>query len=242
MTHPDHEAAAGRGDRPAHAATRPSTRYLLRAALADRLPPALQAIRWHTSARAVVGVVLVLALAVGVAWFTASRDRPSSVEPLVPAVTTAPRSPAEPTTAGVPVVIDVAGLVATPGVYELPPGSRVIDALQAAGGAMPGVSTSGLNLARVLVDGEQIAVGIPPASDASQPSTGAAPGDGGTPLDLNTATEADLDALPGVGPVIAGRIVAWRDEHGPFTSVDELLEVSGIGTATLANIAPLVHV
>lgn len=223
-------------------------------ALSDHVPPTLRGARVHLTGRAVAGVVVALAVAVGSAALVAGRSAPEMITPGAITVTTAPvvepgvPAPTEPgsvptvITAGA-VVVHVAGLVATPGVFELPVGSRVVDALQVAGGALPGVDTSTLNLARVLVDGEQIAVGIPAAPDAGglSPGGGATPGPG-SPLDLNTASEAQLDALPGVGPVLAGRIVAWREEHGAFTAIEELLEVSGIGTATLADLTALVRV
>lgn len=144
------------------------------------------------------------------------------------------------------VVVHVAGQVRRPGLIRLPAGSRVADAIEQAGGFTRARAATSINLARVLVDGEQIlvsdrpgAAGAPPAS-APVGSTGA--GDAGAVIDLNTATEAVLDGLPGVGPVLAGRIVAWRQEHGAFRSVDELGEVSGIGDATLARLRPLVRV
>jgi competence protein ComEA len=217
-------------------------------ALADHVPPTLRGARWQVNARAIVGIAVGLVVAVAGAAFVGHRDVPEMITPHVMAsVSAAPSGPSAPTadsgvtaTPGV-VVVNVAGLVVAPGVFELPVGSRVIDALKAAGGAQPGVDTSSLNLARVLVDGEQIAVGVPPAPDAGGvPSGGGA--QPGQPLDLNLATESDLDGLPGVGPVLAGRILAWREEHGRFTSVDELLEVSGIGTATFTDLAPLVRV
>lgn len=121
----------------------------------------------------------------------------------------------------------------------------MVDALRAAGGARPGVNTTALNLARLLVDGEQIVVGLKvPAVDlASSPvieggSTTAAIAS----VDLNTATQEQLETLPGIGPVTAASILAWRTENGAFTSVDELLEVSGIGEVTLADIEAYVHV
>jgi competence protein ComEA len=135
----------------------------------------------------------------------------------------------------------VAGKVRRPGIAELPIGSRVVDAVRAAGGTRRGVPLGSLNLARVLVDGEQVVVGVgaPPgvaASAAAAPTSGAA-----VPMvDINTASQADLEALPGVGPVTARSILDFRAENGTFTSVDELLEVSGIGDATLARIAPYV--
>ncbi|MCW2604726.1 MAG: hypothetical protein JWN61_2861, partial [Pseudonocardiales bacterium] len=138
------------------------------------------------------------------------------------------------------VVIDVAGHVAQPGVYALPVGSRVTDALTAAGGALPGVDLSSLNLARLLVDGEQIAVGIigDPAGGAAGSTGSAAAG----PIDLNRATPEMLDALPGVGPVLAQNILDWRAEHGRFDSVDQLREVPGIGDAKYAQLKSRVRV
>jgi competence protein ComEA len=140
------------------------------------------------------------------------------------------------------VVVDVAGKVRRPGIASLPAGSRVVDALRRAGGARPGVDLSSLNLARVLVDGEQILVGVaaPPgaaAAAASAPSAGAVPGQ---LVNLNSATLEQLDTLPGVGPVTAQKIVDWRSQHQQFSSVDELLEIDGIGEKTLADLAPFV--
>jgi len=135
-------------------------------------------------------------------------------------------------------VVDVEGAVRRPGVKRLPAGSRVLDALQAAGGARRRSRLDGLNLAAVLSDGEQIRVGVPGGgltSDAG--AAGAADGAGAT-VDLNTADETQLDSLPGVGPVTAQAILQWRQRNGRFTSVDELLEISGIGPKTLAQIAP----
>jgi competence protein ComEA len=120
----------------------------------------------------------------------------------------------------------------------------VVDALEAAGGPRPGVDLTGLNLARVLVDGEQVVVGVAApsgaAADAVPPSGG--PSGPATLVNLNTATEAELDNLPDVGPVTAASILQWRDQHGGFTSVDELLEVDGIGEVTLGKLAPYVTV
>ena len=137
-------------------------------------------------------------------------------------------------------VIDVTGKVRRPGIVELPAGSRVVDALKAAGGARPRADTLGLNLARVLVDGEQIVVGIdvPAATPPGSPAAGPAEGADTPMVSINTATQEELEALPGVGPVTAAAIVEWRTQHGSFSSVDELLEVSGIGEATLAEIKP----
>ena len=143
------------------------------------------------------------------------------------------------------VVVDVAGEVRRPGVRELPAGSRVVDAIEAAGGPRPGVDLSGLNLARVLVDGEQVLVGEVATGPAAAPGA-SAPAPAGAPpaalVNLNTADQAALEALPEIGPVTAQAILAWREEHGGFTAVQELLEVSGIGPATLEAVAPLVTV
>ena len=143
------------------------------------------------------------------------------------------------------VTVDVAGKVQRPGIAVLPAGSRVIDALEAVGGARPGVDLIDLNLARVLVDGEQVLVGVPapPGVAASAAGVPGVPGSSTGPLvNLNLADQAELETLPGVGPVTAGAIIAWREEHGGFSAVEELLEVDGIGDATLADLAPLVTV
>lgn len=142
------------------------------------------------------------------------------------------------------VVVHVDGEVVRPGVVVLPSGSRVADAIEAAGGALPEVDLAGVNLARVLTDGEQVLVGIeaPPGSQgaAGPPGAGggAGGGEGGGLVNLNTADLSALDTLPGVGPVTAQSILEWREANGGFTSVDELVEVDGIGEATLARIAP----
>lgn len=137
------------------------------------------------------------------------------------------------------VTVDVAGRVRRPGIVVLPTGSRVVDALEAAGGARRGVDLTPLNLARLLVDGEQVLVGV-----GAVPGTAAGvaptPGSPAGLVNINTADQTLLETLPGVGPVTAGAILGWRDEHGGFSSVDELLEVDGIGDATLETLAPLV--
>jgi competence protein ComEA len=142
------------------------------------------------------------------------------------------------------VVVDVVGRVRHPGLVRLPAGSRVDDAVRAAGGAVPGTDLSGLNLARVLVDGEQIAVGIAVgiAVRVPPPGTSGSDGNGAGLINLNTATADQLDALPGIGPVLAQRILDWRTEHGRFVSVDQLRQVSGIGEAKFADIRGLVTV
>jgi competence protein ComEA len=154
----------------------------------------------------------------------------------------APGSPADSSAgSGATVVVSVVGQVAAPGLVTLPAGSRVADALAAAGGLLPDADPAAVNAAAVLSDGQQIAVGVP---GAAQPAGGEASsgGAGGGLLDLNSATVADLDALPGIGPVLAQRIVDHRTAHGPFTSVDQLDDVSGIGPAIFADLVDRVRV
>lgn len=142
------------------------------------------------------------------------------------------------------IVVDVGGKVRRPGIHQLPSGARVADALRAAGGARPGVDLTGINRARVLMDGEQIVVGAPPGLPAAGSTGGAAPGGSGSPttgpVSLNRATVEQLDTLPGVGPVLAQHIVDYRTQHGGFRSVDELREVNGIGDRRFADLQPLV--
>jgi competence protein ComEA len=144
---------------------------------------------------------------------------------------------------GSTVVVDVEGRVRHPGIVVLAAGSRVVDAVRAAGGARPHVDLSGLNLARQLVDGEQILVGVAPPGGVAA-SAAASPGATvpGALVNLNTADQPTLEGLPEVGPVTAQAIMTWREEHGGFTAVDQLLDVDGIGEATLGRIAPLVTI
>ncbi len=142
--------------------------------------------------------------------------------------------------------MDVSGKVRKPGILRLPAGARVADALRAAGGVRPGVSTEGLNRARFLVDGEQVVVGAP-AAPAAPPGPAAGPLSGATgtgptaPVSLNTATVDQLDTLPGVGPVLARHIIDYRTQHGGFRSVDELREVNGIGDRRFTDLRELVR-
>lgn len=214
---------------------------------------------------ALVAVAVAVALAWTTWWAVSSRPETDVVAPVRPdaspvsaptgdggeagKTTTADPSALAPvagrTGGETEVVVDVAGRVRRPGLVVLPLGSRVNDALEAAGGARRGVVLSGLNLARVLVDGEQILVGVRPPSGPAvpgQPAPAPPPGAPAGLVNLNTADQALLETLPGVGPVTAGAIVAWRTENGGFSSVEELLEVDGIGEVTLADLAPLVSV
>lgn len=142
------------------------------------------------------------------------------------------------------VTVHVRGRVDQPGVVTLPLGSRVIDAIEAAGGLRGKASAGDLNLARVLVDGEQISVGVPAPAAAAPGASGIPPPADAAPalIDLNAASSAELESLPGIGPVLAQRIVQWRLDNGPFTSVEVLGEVSGIGDALMARLRPLVRV
>ena len=161
------------------------------------------------------------------------------VEVVIPEIIT----PSIPAIAEV-LIVDVSGRVRKPGVYSLDKGSRAIDAINLAGGALPGVNLSDINLAQILFDGEQIIVGAPKvsySSNSGSPAKAKAP-TAASPLNLNSATLAQLDTLPGIGPVMANRIFAYRKLNGPFTLIDDLKKVSGIGDATFAEISKLVRV
>jgi len=140
------------------------------------------------------------------------------------------------------VYVHVLGAVATPGLYQLPPGDRVFDAVAAAGGFTPDADKAAVNLARQLSDGEQLTL---PRIGEGVPGAVAAAGTTGSPtpvMNLNTATVTDLDSLPRIGPATAQKIVDWRTAHGRFTSVDDLLSVAGIGQKTVDGLRDLVTV
>jgi competence protein ComEA len=199
---------------------------------------------------AVVGLALLIGLVVTTWWLVRAdphevRAPAATVTTAAPLVTGLPATgAAAPVVSGATteLVVDVAGKVRRPGIAVLAPGSRVVDALEAAGGVRPGVDLTALNLARALVDGEQILVGVRPAAGVAAGAVAdpSAPGAAGALVPLNSADQAELESLPEVGPVTAAAIIAWRDAHGGFTAVDELLEVDGIGEATLGQLAPLV--
>ena len=175
--------------------------------------------------------LLFFALAQGRDSQPAETAIPAIITPTIPAITEE-------------LIVDVSGRVRKPGVYSLVKGSRAIDALNLAGGALPGVNLGDINLAHILFDGEQIIVGAPRVtySSGSRSAPKAKAPTAASPLSLNSATLAQLDTLPGIGPVMANRIFAYRKLNGPFTLLDDLKKVSGIGDATFAEISKLVRI
>ncbi len=190
---------------------------------------------------------------------------PASSGPSAAAPATTPGTAAEERGTHATVLVHVLGAVTKPGVYELQEGARVIDVVGRAGGFAADADQASVNLARVLTDGEQVRVlAVGEAAPAAGAGGGAGGGSGGAGgagqapggtgsgsagggagaslVNLNSATELDLDALPRIGPAMAARIVAWRTDNGPFTSVDDLLEVAGIGEKTLEGLRDLVTV
>ncbi|MFF7363154.1 helix-hairpin-helix domain-containing protein [Streptomyces sp. NPDC008125] len=242
---------------------------MARAALRERLPLWFQLrCALEPKATAALGVVLTgLAVLAGAHFWTAGPETvrvPEAVRAAAEAsalprtetvgtlsLSAPPSSPPRPSAAapdgGVAdrIVVDVNGKVRRPGVQHLKAGSRVADALHAAGGVLAGTDTTGLNRARILNDGEQVVVGIPMAPQLPGAAGGPGTGGGGAvqagPLSLGSATAEQLEALPGVGPVLAQHIVDYRTEHGGYGSVDELRQVTGIGDRRFADLQPLVR-
>jgi len=167
---------------------------------------------------------------------TAGASTSTSVPPL--------RSAADAATSSIDakvVVVHVSGQVINPGVFSLPSGSRVVDAIRAAGGTTPAAVLDQINLAVVVADGSKVHVpgpGETPAIIGTAPAPTAVTG----PVNLNNATIDQLDGLPGVGPATAQAIIAYREQHGPFATVESLAEVRGIGPAKLDSLRPLVTV
>jgi competence protein ComEA len=195
----------------------------------ERPHRAVEAVRWrmlHPTRRelGVVAAVGVMVAGVTAVTLWSSPSEPVAVPLALSAVTTpSPTASAE----AEEVVVAVAGKVRRPGLLRLPAGSRVADAVTAAGGLAPGAAAGLLNLARRVTDGELIAVGLPENVEEGASAGGTPSGSG--KVNLNLATAAQFEALPGIGAVLAQRIVAFRQRHGPFRSVEGLREVDGIG-------------
>jgi competence protein ComEA len=180
------------------------------------------------------GLLLVFTLSIGIGafYFLNSRPQPATqaVDVVTPLINQVEQSK---------LIINVAGKVKSPGVYQLPPGSRVIDAIEAAGNHLKGVDISDINLARLLVDGEQILVGgnrLQSSKSVARKITV------DNPLDINRATLAQLDTLPGIGPVTAQRIIDYRNKVGRINALDELKKISGLGGAKFEEIKSLLRV
>lgn len=205
----------------------------------------------------VAALVLLAALIAAYSMLRARTDEPVPVAEPVPAATPVEPAagPAATSTPAATLRIHVVGAVRTPGVHELETGARVIDAVDRAGGLTPDAAPGELNFAQPLADGQQVWIGNrgEPGGEVRAPGVGDAPaadpGDGGGapsgeggPVNLNTAGAAELQELPGVGPTTAQKIITWREENGGFRSVEDLLEIRGIGEKTFAELAPLVTV
>jgi competence protein ComEA len=194
--------------------------------------------------RGIKALAAVAAVVVLIAAFFAYRARPK-VEP-VAAVSAPPAVDAAPaTSAPSEIVVSVAGKVRKPGLVRLPAGARVADAVEAAGGTLPGTDLASVNLARRLTDGELVLIGVTPPPGTVGESPGGAPGAGGAgsgKINLNSATLAELDSLPGVGPVLAQRILDHRTAKGGFKTVGDLRNVDGIGASRFEELKDLVTV
>ena len=210
---------------------------------------------WRGDRRVAAALFACVALAAAVAWFRAGAGSGSSSALPPPATSSETNDTFAPgpttTRAAPPIVVDVVGAVRRAAVVHLRDGARVIDAINAAGGATADADLTRLNLAAALADGSRVAVprvgapapGVDPAavSGAGTDGAGAAPS-ASAPVDLNTATAEQLETLPGVGPATAAAIIADRVAHGPFRSVNDLGRVRGIGDAKLAQLRDLVTV
>jgi competence protein ComEA len=206
-------------------------------------------LRWQVPVRTAAVAVAALALVGGAVALRAAPGATGPAvevpEPLVSASTAVGSAPSPSTRPDV--WVHVVGEVAAPGVVALPAGSRVAEAVAAAGGALPGADLSAVNLAAEVVDGAQVRVPAPgevadPGAEGTVGSGGAAAGAADGAVDVNRADAAGLQTLPGIGPVLAERILAWRSEHGAFATPEDLLDVPGIGPALLARIADRVRV
>ena len=187
----------------------------------------------------IAGLIVVLVAVLGGAglWYARSLPKPVTIAQAEPGAAQASASPSPTVT----LIVDVAGAVHQPGVYEFVEGDRVIDAIERAGGPMAKADLSLLNLAAPLTDGTQILVPKAGAPGAV-PAPGGVPGASGGLLNINSASATELETLSGIGEVLAATIVEYREQNGPFASVDELMDVSGIGPATLDEIRDQVTV
>lgn len=181
-----------------------------------------------------IAVALTAVLA-GMWWGRGVRPPPVSAPGPAPAASLTPTTAPD-------LLVHVSGWVEAPGLVSVGSGARVGDVLAAAGGVLPGARLEGLNLARMVADGEQLVVPGPGGSTPEGPSGPEQPDGRPGPIHLNSASAAELETLPGVGPVLAERIVTHRESHGDFTQVEDLLDVSGIGEAKLGSIRDLVAV
>ena len=182
-------------------------------------------------------LILLFSLCLGLGGFYFLNSKPSAVPELTQDLILPIQESS--TVQSSQIIVNVAGKVANPGVYSLTIGSRVIDAINMAGNQLRGVDISDINLARILIDGEQILVGAPAqvvAKKAGAKITST------NPLDINKATAAQLDTLPGIGPVTAQRILDYRNKVGHISAVDELKKISGLGGAKFEEIKSLLRV
>jgi competence protein ComEA len=212
--------------------------------IAERVEEHLGSLRQRE--RAGLAVLAVLILGGAVFWYVRSLPRPVTIAATGGASTPGVAAAASPSPSPAILLVHVAGRVRHPGVYEFHQGDRVIDAIRAAGGALEGADLRSINLAALLTDGEQVVVwkrgslaasAMPPGGGG-----GAGPGSPTQPINLNTATLDQLEGLPGIGPALGQRILDYRQLHGPFASVDELVNVSGIGEKRMEDLRPLVTV
>lgn len=221
----------------------------LAASFDSQLPPAEQEPVQHVAARPIpyvraLATVAVAASVLLVWWLLTGRPESSDgAPPLAMRTASSEKSPI-PRPSSALLVVDVAGKVRRPGIVTLPQGARVYEAIEAAGGLKGNVNTTTLNLARELADGEQVLVGVEPVAgyDVEAPAAGSVGTAPATKINLNTATAQQLDTLPGIGPVTAQAILDWRADNGKFSAVDDLLDVKGIGEATMAELRDLVVV
>ena len=170
----------------------------------------------------------------------AAASAPLQVAPIRPQAASQAPQQGSPRSSSRPLVVDVVGAVREPGLYHLAAGARVADAVAEAGGLARRADRNAVNLAARLADGQQVVVAARGSPTAAAASAGASPASPAAPVSLSAATTEQLDTLPGIGPVTAQKIVAFRQEHGPFTSVEALDAIPGIGPARIAQLEGLV--